>query len=270
MKYSVLMPLYIKDNALDFSVSLLSMINQSYPPNEIVIVVDGPINSALDSELENFNKKYPYLIKIVKLKDNLGLGKALNIGLDKCKNELVARMDSDDYSKPMRCEKQINEFITDSSLTICGTFVDEFIGTMDSIIATRKTPLNHQEIYNYGKTRSPFNHPSVMYKKTHILSIGGYGEFRRNQDLDLFGRLLYNGYKAININESLVLYRVSKDVYKRRKSKENTLSYISIIKSFWKKGYTPLAKYITVYISQYLILLMPTCFTKYIYKKFLR
>lgn len=269
-KYSVLMSLYIKEKAEYLRDAIESIIKQTVAPDEIVIVEDGPLSDELYSVIDEYTRQYPELFNIVKNKENLGLGLALNEGLKVCKNELVARMDTDDISKPERCEKQLKAFEKDPGLSIVGSFVDEFYSSTDEILSVRTVPEKHEDIYNFAKKRSAFNHPAVMYRKSKVLENGGYSNLRRNQDVDLFGRMMFSGCKAENIGESLLYFRSNDDLAKRRKSWENTKSYIDTIKRFWKMGYSSFGDYVLIAVAQTGMFIMPIKLQHWVYKKFLR
>ena len=264
------MSLYIKEKPEYLRLAIDSMLNQTVLPDEIVIVEDGPLNDALYAIIKEYTEKYPDLFSIVVNKVNLGLGLALNEGLKACKNELVARMDTDDISKPERCEKQLKVFETNPELSIVGSFVDEFYSSPAQVVSVRAVPEKHKEIYNFAKKRSAFNHPAVMYRKSKVLENGGYSDLRRNQDVDLFGRMLFSGCIAENVGESLLYFRSNDDLAKRRKSWENTKSYIDTIKRFWKMGYSSFADYAIVAIAQTGMFLMPVKIQHWVYKTFLR
>lgn len=264
-KYSVLMSLYKKENPEYLRLALDSMLNQTVAPDEIVLVEDGPLTDALYGVLD----EYPMLHR-VKNETNLGLGLALNKGLKVCRNELVARMDTDDCSKSDRCEKQLARFAEKPYLAIVGTHIDEFVGDVSNVISQRIVPMEYEDIYKFAKKRSAFNHPTVMYSRSAVLANGGYADLKRNQDVDLFGRMLYGGYKAENIDEALLWFRSSDELAKRRKSWQNTWSYIATIRKFWKMGYSSFADYAMVAVAQTGMYLMPIGVQNYIYKKFLR
>lgn len=264
-KYSVLMSLYKKEKPEYLRLAIDSIINQTVPPDEIVIVEDGPLTDELYAVLD----EYPILHR-VKNETNLGLGLALNVGLKKCKNELVARMDTDDCSKPERCEKQLLRFSEKPYLAIVGSHIDEFVGDVSNVISQRVVPTTTKEIYDYAKRRSAFNHPAVMYSKTAVLDAGGYADLKRNQDVDLFGRMQFLGYKAENIDEALLWFRSSDELAKRRKSWQNTWSYIATIRKFWKMGYSSFVDYAMVGIAQTGMYLMPVKLQNFFYRKFLR
>ena len=263
-KYSVLMSLYKKENPEYLKSSIDSMLNQSVKPDEIVMVEDGPLTPELYAVLDS----YPILHR-VRNKTNLGLGLALNAGLKECRNELVARMDTDDCSKPERCEKQLARFLEKPYLSIVGSHIDEFVDDISNVISQRIVPTTSDDIYNFAKKkRSAFNHPTVMYSKTAVLENNGYSDLKRNQDVDLFGRMQFEGYKAENIDEALLWFRSSDELAKRRKSWQNTWSYIATIRKFWKMGYSSFADYAMVGIAQTGMYLMPVKVQNFVYKKF--
>lgn len=264
-KYSVLMSLYKKENPEYLRIAIDSMLNQTVAPDEIVLVEDGPLTDDLYAVLD----EYPMLHR-VKNETNLGLGLALNVGLKECRNELVARMDTDDCSKPDRCEKQLQRFLEKPYLAIVGSHIDEFIGDISNVVSQRIVPTTSEEIYKFAKKRSAFNHPAVMYSKTAVLENNGYADLKRNQDVDLFGRMQFKGYKAENIDEALLWFRSSDELAKRRKSWQNTWSYIATIRKFWKMGYSSFTDYAIVGIAQTGMYLMPIKLQNYIYKNFLR
>lgn len=264
-KYSVLMSLYKKEKPEYLKLALDSMLNQTVAPDEIVLVEDGPLTEELYAVLND----YPMLHR-VKNETNLGLGLALNVGLKQCHNELVARMDTDDCSKPDRCEKQLARFAEKPYLAIVGSHIDEFVGDISNVVSQRVVPTSSDEIYNYAKKRSAFNHPAVMYSKTAVLENDGYADLKRNQDVDLFGRMQFEGYKAENIDEALLWFRSSDELAKRRKSWQNTWSYIATVRKFWKMGYASFGDYAMIGIAQTGMYLMPIKIQNYIYKKFLR
>jgi glycosyltransferase involved in cell wall biosynthesis len=264
------MSLYIKENPLYLRASLDSMINQTIKPDEIVLVEDGSLTKELYNVVNEYKVMYPKLMHIVVNEKNLGLGMALNVGLKECRNELVARMDTDDISKPNRCEKQLKRFEEKPGLSIVGTHIDEFVGDISNVVSTRKVPLSTESIYEFAKRRSAFNHPTVMYRKSKVLDEGGYADLKRNQDVDLFGRMLFAGCKAENIDESLLWFRNSDELSKRRKSWENTRSYIETIKKFWKMGYSKFTDYAIVAVAQTAIYMMPIKMQSIIYENILR
>lgn len=269
-RYSVLMSIYTQEDPSFFKLSIESMLRQTLKPEEIVIVKDGKLTKQLNAVVEYYCGLEPNLFTIVELENNVGLGLALNEGLKKCRNELVARMDTDDISLPNRCEILVNEFEKNKELCIVGSYVDEFITDTKKVISSRIVPLDHSEILQYSRRRNPFTHPSVMYKKSKVLELGGYRDFRRNQDLELFVRMLNNGCLSKNVDKSLLLFRANQENLKRRKSWQKCSSYIKLIYLFWRNGYSKLSDVIIIATSQVIVFIMPVKLFSWLSKKMLR
>lgn len=269
-KYSVLMSVYYKENPDYFRASIESMIHQTIMPEQIVIVKDGKLTQKLDEVIDEYIKGYKNLFTIVTLEKNGGLGHALNEGLKVCRCELVARMDTDDISLPDRCEKQLKKFAANINLCICGTQINEFIDFPENVVSSREVPTEYEEIKKFARRRSPFNHPTVMYKKSEILKYGGYAEYGRKEDLDLFIRLINEGLYVENVGEALLLYRTNNENLMRRKSWKNCSEYIVIMYGFYKKKYISLNDFIFVLLGQSVMYIMPRRIASYLSNRFLR
>ena len=269
-KYSVLQTVYKSDAPDAFKLSLESMLNQTVKPDEVVLVKDGPIPETLQNVIDELDNKVPGMIVQVQLEKNMGLGLALNEGLKCCKNELVARMDSDDISLPERCGKQLAMFECNPELDIVGCPVKEFIGTPDNIVGERNVPLENEEIHKYAKRRDPFNHPTVMYKKSKVMLYGPYRDYRKNQDTALWIDMLSKGCKAANCKEYLFLFRFDEGTYRKRKSWINTKLLIQLRYEAWKSGFNSFVDLAVIAMAQVMMFLLPISFQKFVYKKILR
>ncbi len=268
-KYSVLMTVYGKDNPAYFSLALHSMLVQTYPADEIIIVKDGPIPAPLQQVIDEALTDGAPIVP-VELLQNQGLGLALNAGLGVAKNELIARMDADDYSLPQRCEKQVKEFEKNPQLDIVGCPVLEFVGDIHHIVGKREVPLTNSQIYAFAKRRDPFNHPTVMYRRSAVLKAGGYSSYRKNQDTDLWIKMLSQRATCLNLAEPLVYFRFDKNTYQKRKSWLNTKILLQIRYRAWKSGFNSLGDFLLVAGAQLGIYIMPTWIQENIYRKLLR
>ena len=158
MEYSVLMTVYGKDNPEYFRKALMSMVKQTKKPDEIVLVKDGPVTDELQSVIDKIDEKNPNLIVQVPLPKNKGLGLALNEGIKVCKNELLARMDSDDICDKERCEKQLKRFQENEKIDIVGGIVTEFVNSIENIVSIKGVPENDFQTILYFQTDSEFAH----------------------------------------------------------------------------------------------------------------
>ena len=270
MEYSVLMTVYGKDNPKYFEKALTSMLNQTKKPEEIVLVKDGLVPDSIQKIIDSYDEKYPSIIIQVQLQKNLGLGLALNQGIKICKNELIARMDSDDISLPTRCEKQVKEFEKNPKLDVIGCPVLEFIDNPKNIVGKRNVPLDNESIYKYCRKRDPFNHPTVMFRKSKVEAVGCYSDLRKNQDTDLWIKLLSNHAICMNLDEPLLKFRFDESTYKKRKSWINTKLLIQIRWKAFKSGFCTITDFLEVAIMQMAIYIMPIKFQEIVYKRLLR
>ena len=213
--FSVLLSLYAKESPTFLASSLDSIFHQTLLPTEIILVKDGPLTAELDAIVSDYAVRYPVL-KVVALPQNQGLGRALNEGLKHCSYDIVARMDTDDISKPDRFEKQIAVFRKHPELDLVGAWIDEFEEDIHHVISTRKLPERHEDVMSYATRRNPVNHPVVMFRKSAVLAAGGYQHFPLFEDYFLWVRMLKNGAKFYNIQESLLYFRTSPNMFKRR------------------------------------------------------
>ena len=214
--YSVLMSVYKNEKADFLRSAINSIFEQTVLTNDFVIVCDGPLSEELDAVISEAQDAHKDVLHIIRLEKNMGLGRALNIGIKECKNELVARMDSDDISRPDRCEKQISVFNGNAEISVCSGTVEEFAFFTDNIEAKRVLPENNGDIVEFSRKRNPFNHPCVMYKKSAVEAAGSYQDFYLLEDYYLWIRMLQKGYKGYNLQEPLLWMRAGSDMYKRR------------------------------------------------------
>ena len=121
MRFSVLLSLYYKEKPLYLDLALKSIFEQTVKPNQVVLILDGPIGKELLAVVSSYEKKYKSL-EVFPLEINQGLSVALNIGLEKCRNELVFRMDTDDICYPNRFERVLKEYDDFPELEVVGSF----------------------------------------------------------------------------------------------------------------------------------------------------
>lgn len=268
-KFSVLMSLYFKEKPQYLCECLDSVLDQTCPPDEIVIVKDGPLTEELENVLSSYIEKKPDLYVIVPLETNQGLGLALAEGILHCKNELVARMDTDDICRRDRFEKQLAEFAKNPDLDICGSHIAEFEETVENIVCKRTVPLDDASIKAYQKKRDGFNHVSVMFKRSAVLRAGNYQSCLLMEDTLLWINMITTGAKCKNVDDDLVFVRIGKDMYERR----GGLSYFKKYKEGRKKvratGYIGVWDYYYTLFVQLVVCLIPNKIRGFVFKDLL-
>lgn len=268
MKYSVLMSVYKNDNYEWLEEAIISIMNQTVKTDDFVIVEDGPITSELESVIDKYKEKLP--IKVVSLEKNMGLGVALNKGVLACKNSLIARIDSDDISASDRMEKQLQVFMENDNLSICGTLAKEFTNNINNVVSLATFPLTSADIKNYARKRNPFCHPSVMFKKEDVLAVGNYRSFHLCEDYDLWVRMIMAGMECVNINEYLHYWRISDDFYKRRSGIKYLKSILRFLKLQYQNEFLSAGEYYKSVVIRSIVYLMPNFLRSFIYRTFLR
>ncbi len=212
-KFSVSICVYGGDNAHHFDLAMQSIFNQTLKPDEVVLVVDGPIGEDINSVILKYQNDS---LKIIRLEKNVGHGDARRIGLENCTYDLVALMDADDICTEDRFKKQIDVFSKNPELSIVGGQITEFIEDTSNIVGQRIVPLEDNAIKEYMKKRCPMNQVTVMFKKSDVLSVGGYIDWYCEEDYYLWIRMALSNLKFANVRDILVNVRVGNEMYQRR------------------------------------------------------
>lgn len=270
LKFSVLMPVYWKETPEYFQTALESILNQTLMPDEIVIVEDGKLTDELNSIIETYTSRHPQLFKIVALDKNVGQGLARNAGLKHCSNNLVALMDSDDIADKTRFEKQINYLKDHPEVDVIGSNITEFEGVPENIISKKVVPLTQDEIFRFGKWRSPINNVTVVYKKDKVMSVGGYNTFNFGEDYLLFAKMLVAGMQFCNLEECLVNARSGTRMLAKRVGAKRILQEIQLFWKFYRMGYINLFELSRNVSLKFLLRIIPSALRTWIYMKFLR
>lgn len=268
--YSVVMSVYHKEKPEYLKQAIASIQAQTLPTDDFVLVCDGPLNDALDAVIAKKQQEMGKILNVVRLAKNGGLGNALNEGIKHCKNELVARMDSDDIAYQDRCEKQIAVFYKHPEVSICSGIVEEFTCTPDVVDAKRVPPEVHEEIVEFAKKRNPFNHPCVMYKKSAVEAVGSYQDFYLLEDYYLWLRMLMAGYQGYNIQESLLHMRAGSDMYLRRAGWKYAKTQARLFKFMKSQGFIDEGQYIKSCVIRSGSALAPNWLRKLMFEKVLR
>lgn len=259
------MSLYSKEKE-DYLLSCLeSLKQQTCQANEIVLVFDGEVSEALESVVQNFAEKLPLVI--IRLPQNVGLGRALNEGLKHCSNEWVFRMDTDDICLPTRFEKQINFICQNPNVVLLSSQVEEFDETMMESIGIKQVPINNDEIRISALLRNPFNHMAVAYKKSAIEQVGGYQHHLYMEDYNLWLRVIAQEYEVYNLPDVLVNVRSGSVMYARRKGWEYIKSEYQLAKLKKELGLQSLISSSMFFVLRALPRLLPRSLLGRLYKK---
>jgi glycosyltransferase involved in cell wall biosynthesis len=264
-KFSVVMPVYWKEDPARFSAALASIFSNTCLPTETLVICDGPLTDALENVIGNFVMQPGF--RIVRLEKNQGIVIALNSGLTEVLNDFVVRCDSDDINHPERFEKLLRKL--DEGFDIVGSQVEE-IDVNGNIIARKLLPISHDDIVRYAKRRNPLNHMSVAFRTSDVRAIGGYPDVYLKEDYALWCKLIGAGKRFANLNEALVSANGGINLYARRGGLKAALSEIRLQRILVSSGVTNPLESLLTGLVRFLLLLSPISVRVFAYRNFLR
>jgi len=266
--FSVLISVYTKEQPEYLQCALFSIWDsQTLKPNQIVIVLDGPLSEELNEIIIKWKNRLDPVVTIVPIKENVGLGAALNIGLTHCKYELVARMDTDDISHPHRFQKQVSFMNDNEDITASSAQTEEWDETLKVKLNQRNLPLKADKIKIFAKRRSPLSHPVTIFRKSDILSVGGYPPLRKAQDYALWSVLLVHEKKLANLPDFLLKMRTGGGLLDRRGW--SYFKYELKLLSFQREiGFLPFSYFISNVMLKAGLRLAPKWVKDFLYKVF--
>jgi glycosyltransferase involved in cell wall biosynthesis len=268
--FSCLIPIYYKDNPEHLKLALESIAKQILIPDEVIIVQDGPLTPALDKVVIDFINEYDKIHTIVEqLKENVGMGMAMNIGLHLCRFDWVARMDSDDIAKPDRFSKQVQFLQKNPDVDVLGGNISEFNKTPNDTGRLKIMPKSHEHIVKFMRYRNPINHMTVMFKKSLAVDSGGYWLKRYFEDYNLWFEMYKNGAIFANLTDILVDVRIT-NMESRRSGFSYFLIEATLFRKMLKSGFIGIFQF---YFSMPLRLfarIIPVFFLRSLYKNFFR
>jgi len=206
---SVIIPVHNTDpNWLE--VAVISMKAQTLKGIQIILIDDASTNEATIQTLNKLDLDKD--VEVIRLEKNAGISGALNIGIANSKFDIIARMDSDDWSLPQRLKLQYDYLIENPEVDLVGTNLEYLHWSGTEWVISGET--QHPEIITkeIAKTSLWFlNHPTVMFRKSSVTSVGGYDVTLKGfaEDYELWIRMLRNGKELRNLPEKLLLLRLN-------------------------------------------------------------
>lgn len=269
-KFSVLISVYHKENPQFLKIALDSIFNQTICPNEVVLVEDGPLTDSLYETINEYEENFNGILKVVRLPQNVGLGRALNAGLEQCSHDLVVRMDTDDICVENRFERLLQAVSENESADVIGSWIDEFATNPTEVVSVRQTPEKDEDIKQLATSRSPMNHVSVLFKKVAVQAVGGYQDFYLLEDYYLWCRMIKANCTFYNLQEVLVHVRCGTDMFRRRGGLKYAKSEYRLFKYMYKSGMIGLGRFLFNASARFIVRVSPTWLRQWVYLKLLR
>lgn len=267
--FSVCMSVYYGDSAVFFKESIDSLLSQKRIPDEIVLVVDGPVGDEINSIVSDLEGNE--LFNVIRQEKNSGHAIARQTGLDAAKYEYIAIMDSDDIAVPDRFEKQMAYIDAHPEVDALGGQINEFIGEPENVVGTRIVPLEDSEIKSYLKSRCPMNLVTVMLKKEAVQKAGGYIDWYCEEDYYLWVRMVEQGMMFANLPDNLVNVRVGDEMYQRRGGMKYFKSEARLQRYMYKHGIISLPRYLYNVAGRFAVqVAMPNKVRGFVFQKLFR
>lgn len=231
---TILMPAYNSERFISEAID--SMLNQTFKNFEFLIINDASTDKT-SNIIRNYQKK-DKRIRVITNKKNLKLAATLNIGINKAKSEIIARMDPDDISHPDRLSIQYQFLKSHPKVAIVGANIR--IINDNKLYSKREYPTTSVKLKRIMFRYSPFAHPAIMFRKKVFEEFGGYDETMAVcEDIDLWFKI-GRKYEFANIPKTLLTYRLvpSSRTHSNLKTVE-TIGFKIKFKAFFEYGYTP-------------------------------
>ena len=263
-KFTVLLPIYQrKDLYLNFSKAVQSIYQNTMAPSDLIVLIDGKLDSIFFNRIKLEQKKYNF--KIIKSK-KVGLASILNKGIKKVKTKWIARMDGDDLCEKDRF-KNSTKFMN-LNYDLFGGQIKESESKSNTFFI-KEVPCNSKEIIKMIKYRNPFNHMTVFYKTEFAKKIGGYPDLYLKEDYAFWCKFIYYGARVANMKKIVV--RVKTDgMYDRRRGVEYIISEIKLQKILLECNLTNIYRSFFICTVRIIIHLLPKKLKKFFYIFFLR
>lgn len=268
VNFSVLISVYAKERSENLRDALQSLVVQTQPANEVVIVCDGELIGELNLVIEKFSLLLP--LTLVRIPLNVGLARALNVGLSHCRNEWVARFDSDDLCEPRRLEIQGKYIKENIGIDVFGSSILEFAENPAQPYACRDVFAEHNEIVQYAKKRNPMNHMTVVYRKSMVLDVGGYPLDHMYEDYALWVNLIMHGCRFGNIKEPLVRARAGTEMADRRGGLRYLKAEFVVQRRFRSMGFITTGQFLYNVALRGTVRLAPSSLRRWAYATVLR
>lgn len=213
--------------------SIESILNQSYQNLELLIA-DDSYSSETIAVIDAFAARDPRMV-VIRKSGRMGFVRSLNEGLRIAKGKYIARMDGDDESVTNRIEKQVSFMERNARCAILGGAMN-VIDETDQIVSYRFYPSSGIQLLLWMAFRNPLAHPTVMFRR-NIVDEGFYYDetFNRAEDVEYWLRLRNNGFRIMNMKDTLLNYRVIGDLAAKRDKIHFKYNYLARKKNFSKR-----------------------------------
>ena len=193
-----------KDPTSTLELAIKSVVQQTITDWELLIVFE-PDDTIPDFLKHNKDER----IQILHGSEKLGRSNAYNWAINEAKGTFIARMDSDDFAKETRFEKQLSFMIENPDIDLLGTAC-EMVDSNGVYKGRRIFPSSHEDCIKRCMFSTPLLHPTFFWRRERIRAVEYYADKYSIacDDLDFILRILKIGGKIANLSEPLLIYRI--------------------------------------------------------------
>lgn len=272
LAFSAMLCLYKNNVVIQVKEAIESaFFKQTIPPDELIVVYDGPINQPIKDLVNSYKDKIK--VRTIKFDKNVGHGVARAAAVDVCETDWIAIIDADDVSTQLRFEKLLQMVIQYPKTAVIGGGLKEFyeMGSEKKILNNRFYPSKPSELKQMLKFRSPIAQPTSILNVSAVRSVGNYQSWLNNEDYYLWIRLVAAGYELRNISDVLLLFRVSPDLYARRGGLKYWYNEVKLQRYSLRSGTTTLSAFcIGAFVRFFVQVLLTTNLRAKFYRLILR
>lgn len=266
---TALVPTYGGDDSDELYQSIRSLLDQTRPPDEIVVVEDGPLTADLAKTLDRLQDEATMPVRRVRLDENVGQGAARRVGMESAEGEFVTIHDADDIATPERIERSLRA-LDEHDADLVGGYIEEFESDPSKPHAVRQVPCDPERIEAMARFRSPINQTTVTARRSAILEAGNYRAVDRMEDYELWVRMLVGGFELRNVPEVLAKVRAGRNMYGRRGGWEYAREEVRIQRYFVGLGFVSRRRALLNAIVRTTPRLLPTRMRAKLYETLLR
>lgn len=269
---SAIVPVYCGDDPDHFATALNSLTSQTHPPDEIIVVADGPLTNPLNATLKS-QQNNDDRFDIIRRDTNQGQGLARAVGTRRASNDLVAFLDADDFAVPDRFEQQVAYFNANPDLDALGGAIEEFGTNPDNPHARREPPTNPDEVADYARFRSPINNTTAMVRRNSLIEAGNYRAEEPFEDYRLWLRMVSMEMTLANLPNVLAKVRAGDngtEMAKRRGGFSYAYAEVQLFHEAYRDGTLSMWVALLNLAIRIPIRLMPNQVRTTVYEQFLR
>lgn len=221
IQFSVVVSTYHGESAINLYEALKSIVDQSLPPSELIVVADGPVPDDQLDVIKKIQNEAGFVVNLILMPTNQGRGVARNIGIDAAQYEYVALMDSDDICTLDRFEKQMRVLEKAPQIGLIAGVTEEFFDgpkeKSDSAVI-KTCPCSHNDIARALQWSNCVANPTIIFKKSAWREVGGFPPYRDiNEDYLFYLRLIAEGVIFHCVPDIVLRVRISDAQRARRR-----------------------------------------------------